>query len=133
MRSPSGISAAALVLLAVAFVALNVAATFHRSLIPIAVDGTVTGIEVRREKHPGIDDVWLVTIGDRRLHVDAPIGRALGEGARVTKTAWAQRLVIDGTPRTLALSRDARAMLAVMPLTLLVAGAALHLNRRSAQ
>lgn len=123
--------AGVLLLLAVGFVALNVAASWHRSLIPVAVDGTVVAIEVRPEKHPGIDDVWLVTIGDRRLHVDAAIGRALSKGAQVAKPAWSRGLSVDGDAITLTPSRDARAMLAVMPLALLAAEVALHLNRRT--
>lgn len=119
-----------LLILALGFAALNLIATWHRSLIPLALDGTISAIEVRPEKHPGIDDVWLVTIGNRRLHVDAATGRALSEGAQVAKPAWGRRLTVDGAALPLAPSRDARAMLAVMPLAVVAAGLAVHLNRR---
>ena len=115
------------------FVVMNVVVTAHRSLIPVAVDGTVTAIEVRPEKHPGVDDVWLVTIGERRLHVDAEAAKTLTPGSRLAKAAWARTLSVDARPLRLELSRDARAMLVVMPLIVLAAGLGLRTNRRSRQ
>lgn len=91
-----------------------------RSAVPLSFDGPVEKIEVRREKHPGLDDVHLVTIGGRTLHVDAGVAGTLREGDRASKHAWSWRL---STPRgevTLGLSNDARGMLVAMPLLVLL-------------
>ena len=104
--------------------ALNIGVTVHRSLIPVALDGTVQRIEVRREKHPGVDDVWLVDVGQRRLHVDAGIAHRLPEGTTVSKPPWSATLTADGEPISLPLSGDAVGMLWVMPLTVVAAAAA---------
>jgi hypothetical protein len=130
MRSPSR-AAAVLLLAVVAFALLGAAATISRSLIPLAVDGTVTAVEVRREKHPGIDDVWLVHPDDgRRLHVDANTARHVPEGGRLVKPRWARTLQVDGRPLALPLSDDARGMLWVMPLTILAAAGAMAASLR---
>jgi hypothetical protein len=121
MRSPSR-AAAALLALGVAFALLAVSATVSRSLIPHGIDAAVTEIEVRREKHPGIDDVWLVHLDDgRRLHADAEIARRLDDGAQLTKAPGQTQMTIDGTTLPLTLSGDAIGMLWVMPLTLITA------------
>ena len=125
MPSPDRRAAAALLALAAAFALLAIAATVNRSLIPRSVDGTVEHIEVRTEKHVGIDDVWLVHVGGDVMHVDAGTARHLREGDRLRKGAWRTTLTADGETLDLGLSDDARAMLWVIPLTLLcVAGAA---------
>lgn len=134
MRSPSRAVAAAtfLLVLAVAFALVSVAAMVSRSAIPHALDGTVAHIEVRREKHPGVDDVWLVHLDDgSRLHVDAATAQRLDEGSRVRKPAWQATLAVDGEPVRLALSDDAIGMLWVMPLTVLSAGVAAAASLRS--
>jgi hypothetical protein len=105
--------------MAVMFAVANVAITIHRSLIPVALDGVIETIEVRHEKHPGVDDVWLVSVGGRRLHVDAPTARRLAEGQRLSKTAFQRRLSVDGAVVPLRLSPDAVAMSWVMPVVLI--------------
>jgi hypothetical protein len=71
MRSPEAARTGAVALLLVAvvlFAALAAWSLAVRSTIPMALDGAVTGIEIRQEKHPGVDDVWLVAIdGEQRL------------------------------------------------------------------
>ncbi len=134
MRSPSR-PAAVLLAIGVAFALLAVGATVSRSLIPHAIDGTVTAVEVRREKHPGVDDVWLVHLDDgRRIHADAEVARHVSSGARLTTAAGDAQLRVDGTTVDLGLSRDAIGMLWVMPLTILTAAAttAASLRTRSA-
>ena len=124
MRSPERRAAAVLLALAVAFAVTAVVATVNRSLIPRGLNGTVERIEVRTEKHVGIDDVWLVLIDRDVIHVDAATAAHLKEGATVQKDAWGTTLTIDGQARDLRLSDDARAMLWVIPLTLLCAAGA---------
>ena len=117
MRSRNG-ARWVLVALTVVFAAGNVAVTVHRSLIPVAVEGMVEDVEVREEKHPGIDDVWLIHVAGQRLHADAEIAAQLTPGQRISKNAWASRLKVGGTTVPLSLSSDAVGMLWLMPLVL---------------
>ena len=100
---------------ALALAGLAAYATVARSAIPLRWDGTVTRVEARREKHPGVDDAWFVTVDGRATHVDAALARTLRAGDRVRKDRWSRTLLVNGTPRRLALRRDARAMLLVAP------------------
>lgn len=116
--------------MAVVFAVANVAVTIHRSLIPVALEGEVTQVELRREKRPGLDDVWLAHIGGRRIHVDAVVARAMAPGAMVSKPAWSTTLQVDGRGVGLRLSSEARNMLWVMPLTVAVVAATGIVARR---
>jgi hypothetical protein len=60
-----------------------------------------------------------VSVGGRRLHVDAAIARQLAEGQRLSKAAWERRLSIDGTVVPLGPSPDGMAMWWVMPVVLI--------------
>jgi hypothetical protein len=102
--------------MAVGFAALAAYATVARSAIPLAWHGTITRVEARHEKHPGVDDAWFVTVGGRTTHVDAALARDLRVGQRLDKERWSRTLRVDGTPRRLALSGDARGMLVLAPL-----------------
>jgi hypothetical protein len=99
--------------------------TLRRSTIPLAVDGRVESLEVRREKHPGVDDVHLLVVGGRTIHVDAAVARAVERGAELHKDAWSATLRVDAAPRRLSPSRDTTGMMVVMPVVLLVLGALL--------
>ncbi|MDQ1711759.1 MAG: hypothetical protein QOE45_1209 [Frankiaceae bacterium] len=126
MRSRNG---AASVLLAgvVAFAGFGAWAMVARSAIPLRWHGTVTDIRLVTEKHRGIDDVWFVSVNGRSVHVDAALARTLDVGDRVDKGAWERTLRVDGEPRRLALSRDARRMLVLAPLVVVAAaGIALY-------
>jgi hypothetical protein len=125
-KGPAGVLLAAGLLLA----ALNVGATVHRSLIPVAVDGVITRVEVRREKHPGLDDVWLLHTAGRSLHTDAAIAEQLQVGQRISKRPWQRRLEVDSAPVALRLSDDAVGMLWLMPLLLGALAALLWWPRR---
>lgn len=121
--------AASLTVAAVLFAALATWSLAARSTIPISLDGTVTSIETRAEKHPGVDDVWMVTVDDKQRHLDATIADRLEIGDRVFKQRWDTRLDVNNESRTVNLSGDARAMVLLAPLMALVA-AALALPRR---
>jgi hypothetical protein len=86
-----------------------------RSTIPLAWHGTVTRVELRREKHPGVDDAWFVTVDGDERHVDVAVARLVREGARVDKDAWQRGLRVDGADHPLRYPRDARRMLLVAP------------------
>lgn len=112
MRSPSWALLALLAVLAVG----NLWVTLTRSTIPLAIEGQVTDVELRFEKRRGVDDVYLVTVADRVLHVDTAIGRRIRTGDRLSKDAWSRTLSTPRGPVRLTPSRDARRMAAVMPL-----------------
>ena len=104
----------------VAFAAAGTWALVARSTIPVAIDAEVTSVEVRGEKHPGVDDVWLVGLDGRTHHFDAAVARAVAVGDRVVKERFSRTLLVDGEPVPLRLSDDARAMLWVAPGTAVV-------------
>lgn len=105
-----------LALAGIAFAALATWTLVDRSTIPSAIDGTVTAREVRQEKHPGVDDVWLIAVDDGRLrHVDASVAGTLKVGDTLHKSRWDSALFVNGQPRRVQLSRDARAMLWLGP------------------
>ena len=111
-----------------AFVALVLAAgnlyeTVHRSTIPLALDGRVESEELRREKHPGVDDVHLLTVDKETVHVDAHVAGLVSEGDELQKDAWSSTLMVDNSLHDLPLSSDAQSMFIVMPLLLLVVAA----------
>lgn len=134
MRSPEAARRGAVALLLVAvvlFAALAAWSLAVRSTIPLALDGTVTSIETRQEKHPGVDDVWLVAIGGERRHLDTEIAEALSVGDHVTKERWDTRLEVNGEERSLHLSHDSRSMLFLAPILALTAAVLAVPQRRS--
>lgn len=127
-------AAVVLVLTGVLFAALAAWSLVERSTIPTALQGTVTNVELRHEKHPGVDDVWLVSVDGAALrHVDSDVAALLEEGDRVQKAAWDRTLIVNDDPHPLVLSEHARTMLTLAPaLALAIAALALltHLLAR---
>jgi hypothetical protein len=115
MRLPSALLVAGVCV----FAAMNVGSTLGRSTIPYAIHGDIEGIEVRFEKHRGVDDVYLVTVGGRTLHVDRAVGVRLTRGEHVDKESWSTSLRTDDGTVRLRPSADVRRMAAVMPLVVL--------------
>jgi len=110
---------AVLLLLGAALVAGNLWYTAARSTIPLAIDGRVASREIRFEKHPGGDDVCLLTLADGRvLHVDAALFTALGDGQSLHKRAWERTLERDRQSLPLAWSADAQGMWRTMSVAL---------------
>lgn len=116
MRSPRLL----LVLLALVLVGLGLWATFLRSGIPKAMHGVVVRKEVRAEKHPGIDDVHLVTIDERVHHVDPHVMRHLEPGEEIEKAAWAWHLDARAGRLALRASHEAIGMAIAAPLLLVL-------------
>lgn len=109
-----------LVLTGVLLVVLGAWTFVARSALPLALDGTVTAVEVRHEKHPGVDDVWMVTLDDAGpRHLDRDVARLLARGAVVEKAAWSSNLTVDGTGHDVGPSRDAWVFLGLSPALLL--------------
>ena len=125
MRFPRALLLGLLVVLA----AGNLWETIHRSGIPVPLEGAVEHIEVRREKHVGLDDVHLVTVAGRQLHLDGEVVERLRVGDVLSKSAWSHELVTPRDVSRLEVSTDARRMRWAMPL-LLVLGLALAWRRR---
>jgi hypothetical protein len=115
MRLPSLLLLTGAVLLAGA----NIWITLSRSTIPLALDGEIREVEVRLEKNPGIDDVYLVSVDGRRIHVDRAVGIRLRSGMQVSKAAWDRVLRTSRGPVPLRPSQDTRRMVAAMPLIVL--------------
>ena len=99
----------------------------------MALAGRVEAEELRREKHPGIDDVHLLTVDGETVHVDGHVARLVSDGDELQKDAWSSTLVVNRTRHELRLSSDARGMFVVMPLSLLVVAALLLASRRPSQ
>lgn len=124
MRSPEAARRTVvllLVIMAVLFAALGAWSLAARSAIPLALDGTITQVEVREEKHPGVDDVWIVSIDGEPRHLDSELAAELEVGDRIRKDRWETHLDVNDATRDLVFSDDARAMFGVAPLSLLLA------------
>lgn len=123
----------ALVATGVLLVGLGAWTFVARSTLPLSLDGTVTSVEVRHEKHPGVDDVWMVTLDDDApRHLDRDVARLLEPGDRVRKTAWSATLHVDEAVHDVGLSRDARVFLDFSPaLVVAAAGLGVLATRRS--
>lgn len=130
-RRSTTCAAAVLLALVLGFVALGLWSTFSRSTIPWALDGVVTQIDIRPEKHPGVDDAWYVTVDDRARRWDAAIAETLQVGDRVTKEPWDSNMRVNSDLIDLTLSRDTRGMIVIGPLTLAAAVGLALLPQRS--
>ncbi len=94
----------------------NLWTTFCRSGIPVGLSGVVESVEVRREKHPGLDDVWLVRVGGREVHLDAEVASLVRLGDGLRKPAWSAELVTPRGTFGVSVSKDFRRMAVAMPL-----------------
>ncbi len=113
--------AAAVVLFALG----NLYATLNRSTIPRSLHGTVVRLQVVHEKHPGLDDVHLLTLGERTIQVDPELAAHLRVGERVDKDAWSATLSTSSGSIHLSTSKDFHGMVVTMPVLLVVTLAAL--------
>lgn len=107
MRSLERTTVTSLLLIGLACAVGNLWYAAARSTIPLSVKGEVIGKRVGVEKHPGVDDVYLVTL-DRGepLRVDKQIFDQLSVGDGVYKVAWKTEMAIDDRILPLQLSRD---------------------------
>ena len=99
----------------------NLFSTLHRSAIPLGLEGTVSRVELRHEKHPRVDDVHLVWLGGRAVHLDPAIAEQLRAGDRISKKPGQAHLPTPRGPLRLPLSRDFKGMAVLMPLMVLIA------------
>src|SRR5678815_6192228 len=83
-----------------------------RSLIPCSVNNVLIEKELRHEKHPGIDDVYLLALDNGAvLEADQPIFDAVRPSQRLAKQRWERALHIDQSTLPLTFSRDFAGML----------------------
>ncbi len=121
MLSPKNVVVAGLVIMAAGFAFANVWFSAARSTIPIAIDGIASFKEMRLEKHPGVDDVYLLTIdGERVLQVDRAVHEAIRLGADLKKQPWQTSMDVNGRGVDLDWSTDARRMPWAMALAFVV-------------
>lgn len=104
------------------FCGLNLAETLGRSAIPFSLQGEIRNLETRHEVEPGVDDVHLLTVGNRVLQIDTELAGQLQIGDRISKKRWAGSLQTPRGRVRLTLSQDFRGMLAVMPWLLAIGG-----------
>jgi hypothetical protein len=125
----------AAVLLVAMLAAANAWVTLDRSTITRAFEGTIERLEVRSEKHAGVDDVHLLHLdGERILHVDAAVAERLRVGDHVSKRAWSSELRTSRGTVRVPTSRDFRRMVLLMPLFVLATiGLAIAGRRREAE
>lgn len=109
----------------------NIAVTFRRSTIPMAFEGRVGSIEARSEKHEGVDDVYLLSIGERTVQIDEAVADLVDEGDPIHKEAWSRKIVVGGRPAEVEVSKDFRRMAIVMPGIVLIALLILYRRRPS--
>lgn len=103
-------------------VALAVGATwaaFTRSAIPVALEGRVLDVTILHEKHPGRDDVYLIELPDRTVHVDAAVGQGIARGDELAKPAWSATLTTSSGIVRLKPSRDVWGLAAAGALVIL--------------
>jgi hypothetical protein len=112
--------------LAAALAGGNLWFTAARSTIPLSLDTKILGHEVRREKHPGRDDVYLLVLaGLGQMQVDREIYDAVAIGETLHKEGQSRELLHGDKVLPLDWSRDHRGMLLAMPLCLGVLAAIL--------
>ena len=126
MRSPSLLTITLLLLAAAAFCGGNLWFAAARSTIPLALEGVVRNKELRREKHPGVDDVYLLHL-DRSgaIPVDRSVFDHVQPGDLLRKPRWSRQLQAGNRYVPLSWSDDSRGMLVAMPVAWAVIGLSL--------
>ena len=123
--------------LAALLAGVNTWFTAARSTIPLALDTTVLRKDVRRKKHEGRDDVYLLELTRLgQIQVDREIYESVSVGEILKKKRQSHELLHDDRLLLLDWSRDHQGMLAAMPMCLGILAAllatALNASRQSA-
>jgi hypothetical protein len=109
-----------LLVLAITLAAGNLWVAASRSTIPMRLEDIVDDKEIRREKHPGRDDVYLLCFqSGQTLQVDEAVFDSVNIGESLHKKSWSEHLDHNGKTLQLAWSRDVAGMAWAMPLILL--------------
>lgn len=119
--------------LALVLAGANTWFTAARSTIPLALDTKILGKEVRGEKHPGKDEVYLLDLqGLGQIQVDQEIYDRVEVGERLKKDRHARQLRHGENVLDLPWSRDHQAMVKAMPICLALLAALFALQLRQA-
>lgn len=96
-----------LVALGLGFAAGNLWYSAIRSTIPLELRGEVTKKQRGIEKSPGVDDVYLVTLDNKRVfQVDRMVYESVSVSQTIDKSAWSNKATIDGRTIKLVWSSD---------------------------
>jgi hypothetical protein len=117
MRSHKLLADSMLLLVAILLAVANVWFAAVRSTIPLEISGTVVRKEVRHEKHPPKDSVWLIRVGADQFQVDQAVFDAVAVGDDLQKERWSRKLLCNQQAIELDWSADDRGMLWAMPLS----------------
>lgn len=102
----------------IGFTALGLVLSWHRTLIPVQLEGSVVHMKVTEAGQPGVDDWVTVQIGHRQILTGDAALKCFSQGTHVTKSSWSREVSIDGASCTLPFPRQALAD-AVMPPVIL--------------
>ena len=119
-----------LLFLLFSFCLLNLTETLARSAIPFRLEGKIQKLELRPEMELGVDDVHLLTVGNRVFQIDAELAGKLQVGDPISKKAWDRTLQTSRGAVRLSPSKDFRGMAVVMPWLLAAGGVLLRSGRR---
>ncbi len=105
----------AMALIGALLICFDIWCTHTRSLIPLSISETVVDMELREEKHHGIDDVCLIRTSDSNnkaslRHIDSSIYENLEIGDQIKKEAGETSLMVNDRAITLEFSQDAKGM-----------------------
>lgn len=121
MRSSSRWAAWMVFVLGLMLCVSNLWFTAARTTIPLSLQLEVMDKEIRREKHPGLDDIHLLRFVDgSSIVVDEVIYDEVVPGQVITKDRWSRQLHVGDRMVPLEWSADSRGMLWVMPAAALM-------------
>jgi hypothetical protein len=96
---------------------MKLAIAARRSTIPLQLHSRVVRQEVRKEKHPGRDDVFLLFLeAGQLLQVDRSVYERISPGETIEKLAWQRHLKVSSESVELHWSADVAGMVWAMPL-----------------
>ncbi len=115
------LNAALLLILGTILAAGNLWISAARSTIPLSLNDIVERVEIRHEKHPGKDDVYLVHLrSGRTMHMDQAVATALFLKGTIQKQSWERHVRVKNRIVNLDWSADARGMFLAMPAIMLI-------------
>lgn len=107
MRTLDRLTIASLLTIGLALCLGNIWYAAARSTIPLSLKGTVTKKQVGTEKHPGVDDAYMITLDSRQtLCIDKLPFDAMATGDAIEKKAWQRELQVVGNAVGLKWSQD---------------------------
>lgn len=107
MRTLDRLTIATLFIIGLGLCLGNIWYAATRSTIPLSLKGTVTKKQVGTEKHPGVDDAYMITLDSRQtLCIDKLPFDAMATGDAIEKKAWQRELQVGAKAVGLQWSQD---------------------------